>query len=489
MHGLHSGILRERLRELSPQLCDALERSWEIALDTWLHIIGMNAGSTNSYPHLRNVEHYLDQVITEFEAVPGTSFTTPLTAAELYLLLAAVLFHDIGRIWEGQVDPQDGQGENAKSLKHAQWSERIIEKNHADLGIPSVELAKSLAKICLFHDSPPGERTRMLEGELVRTVVDPYGDIREPLVAALLTLADAMDDTHTRVVPLYLAKPTGEGIIALFRQIVRGVRVDAAAGMIRTVLTPDRENCPLKGPFAITLEEGTDNERGPDAVEAMRCLLHLPPDHSGDAVLETQLEELSRKLSAFVPADKYEKFPLPNSPTKQAALDSAARMLYWLLARGDLRIDRVDPVAAKGEGATIGGIRWETLPADTPTAIVLSNLRQNDKTLGEIRMPLADAGIRLAAWLMDDREQLYTYEYKPTYEPVFSKEFLRRVARAMWEVSTPVFGVSQFSYGDLASQVCDRNTEKVRLAVQRIAIVTRRQKAEGVRRAPIWAGP
>ena len=56
MQGQPSGMLRERLRELSPSLHAALQRSWEIALDTWLHIIGMHLGSTNSYPHLRNVE-------------------------------------------------------------------------------------------------------------------------------------------------------------------------------------------------------------------------------------------------------------------------------------------------------------------------------------------------------------------------------------------------------------------------------------------------
>jgi hypothetical protein len=121
--------------------------------------------------------------------------------------------------------------------------------------------------------------------------------------------------------------------------------------------------------------------------------------------------------------------------------------------------------------------------------MVLSNLRQNQGTLREIRGPLADAGIHLAACLLDDHEKLYTCDFQPTYEPVFSKEYLRRVLRGMWEVCTPVFGVSEFSYGDLASQVCDRDIEKIRLAVQRIAITARSPKGEGYLQLPIWAGP
>ena len=140
-------------------------------------------------------------MIGEFEVLPGTNFTAPLTAAELYLLLAGVLFHDIGRIWEGEKIPAKWrrlEWRGKERPTHGEWSEVIIEKNRAELGIPSVELAKSLAKICVFHKPPPGERAAMLQGDLLRTVVDPYGEIREPLVAALLTLADTMDGLYPR---------------------------------------------------------------------------------------------------------------------------------------------------------------------------------------------------------------------------------------------------------------------------------------------------
>ena len=59
------------------------------------------------------------------------------------------------------------------------------------------------------------------------------------------------------------------------------------------------------------------------------------------------------------------------------------------------------------------------------------------------------------------------------------------MAKAMWEISTQVFGVSQFSYADLASQVCEPNIDRVRLAVQRIAVTHRgRWDVE-----PLSAGP
>ena len=381
MHAPSSGKLRGRLRELSPELHTSLERSWEIAFDTWLYAIGMNSGSTNSYPHLRNVERYLDEIVTEFERLPSTRFTEPLTAPELYLLLASVLFHDIGRIWDGQRLNDDMPDipsylaeQRNEPLKHAQWSGWIVNRYYAELGIPSLELAKALAKICLFHDPPSGMRQSMLNGKLVRTVIDPFGEIREPFVAALLTLADTMDGTYTRILPLYLAKPSGIGIVALFRQLVRGVRVDAAAGMIRTVLTPDCETTVLQGSFTLTIGNSAVDALGADCAEKVKRILEVgvqpisrdlmpPPDSSGKPSAYHEIrtvQQLMHALEGQFPRSEYKTF-LDEGCVK-GPTDDATQVFCWLVAHDVIRIVRTDSSQIIRTEQAASCVRFEQLP-------------------------------------------------------------------------------------------------------------------------------
>lgn len=39
-------------------------RNWDIAWQEWLFALDVNQDSFNSYPHLRNVEDYLDELVT-----------------------------------------------------------------------------------------------------------------------------------------------------------------------------------------------------------------------------------------------------------------------------------------------------------------------------------------------------------------------------------------------------------------------------------------
>jgi hypothetical protein len=177
------GLLRDRLKETSPQLYAALERSWEIALNEWLPAIGMQRDSFNSYPHLRNLEIYLDKLAAAYEARPTSEGQALLLPAELYVMLASILFHDIGRIRKGE--------------HHGEKSGKIIEKEHAALGIVSEEMAHTIAKVCEFHDlSAKKARDKMSQLSII--VVDPYGSIRERCCAALLMLIDHIDGTFTR---------------------------------------------------------------------------------------------------------------------------------------------------------------------------------------------------------------------------------------------------------------------------------------------------
>ena len=63
--------LRDQLRENQPELFEAFLRSWQIAQNEWLPALAPSSDSFNSYPHLRNLEGYLDHVAVEYDALHG----------------------------------------------------------------------------------------------------------------------------------------------------------------------------------------------------------------------------------------------------------------------------------------------------------------------------------------------------------------------------------------------------------------------------------
>ncbi|HTX92779.1 MAG TPA: hypothetical protein VMC09_16330, partial [Anaerolineales bacterium] len=172
-------VLRERLKNESPELFQALERSWEIAWNEWLPAMGVNRDSYNSFPHLKNLEAYFDQVITSFETVAVAGSEPFISPTEIYILLSAILFHDIGRV------PASGDA-------HAKESRDIIIKQWNGLGIQSIELARSIAEICGCHDCAPSEWETETKS-LNNVVIDPYGEVRERFLACLLVLIDHLD--------------------------------------------------------------------------------------------------------------------------------------------------------------------------------------------------------------------------------------------------------------------------------------------------------
>lgn len=218
--------LRGILKELSPELSETLERNWAIAWDEWLPALGVKQDSFNSYPHLRNVESYLNDILI-FPNTKPPKLRVDLSPVEIYLLLASVLFHDIGRT------------KNEKVKSHATISREYLhdERNSGRFGILSRELARSLGRICEFHDQKDPEyvqnRSKHNLGDLV---IDPYGQIREIRIAALLYLADHLDSAFTRVLPTYLTEDTEMEVIGAFRHVIRGVKLDHTSRMVKTVL-------------------------------------------------------------------------------------------------------------------------------------------------------------------------------------------------------------------------------------------------------------
>lgn len=73
-------------------------RSMEIAELKWAPSIKPKKDSYNSYPHIRGVMGQIDRLLYEDE-----ENTFVLNSSELYILLNAVLMHDIGKGKKGKI--------------------------------------------------------------------------------------------------------------------------------------------------------------------------------------------------------------------------------------------------------------------------------------------------------------------------------------------------------------------------------------------------
>jgi len=497
------GLLRSRLREAHPALYRHFERSWEIALDAWLPAIGVNLGSLNSYPHLRNIENHLDQILQSFESLPNTAYTERLSPMEIYMLLSVVLFHDFGRT---QSDTKEA-GHNAQKLLR-DW--------YAHLGIPSLEIARSLGRICAFHHPSEDEPYPVLARNLSEIVIDPYGKVREPFLAALLTLADHMDAAFTRTLPLYVAGPEEIDPVGLFRRHILGVYVDPFARLVRTVLVSEekKENDDAQNEETGKKEAKEKRSRyivrlNKARVKEWKDLLGVTEDKSDEAF--SMCEDLfwqnirwSRKWNP----DKIQKGVKKATGIELRAIE-AIDLERGRVTRGQLE-QRLNNITKNANGKLSKEIKnWRKndlvaqltpldrflgfglihlervprksrerqqrgfiLPPNAPITLVLGDMHENCEMLPEIGKMLAANGIYVAAWVVEHKEHLYNEMGYETYEPIFDGDYLKRVADGMWKLSGQVFGVSQFSYEDLAAHIGEPIVEKVCRAVRRIAIVT-----------------
>lgn len=232
--------VRDRLKELDHKLYESLMRSHEIAWNEWLPALSVKHDSYNSFPHIRNLEMYLDTVVQAYEENNKREFF--ISAVEIYIILASILFHDIGKV--------------TSSDKHASESSLIIcgksellklpgepkKTNHkvwASLGIPSFELALSIGRICEYHDiekEKDKDKKNNLKKTLATICIDAYGEVRQKALASLLMLLDHLDSAHTRIMPEYL---TGSGevkVVGAFRRVITGVYIDLKTNIVRTVL-------------------------------------------------------------------------------------------------------------------------------------------------------------------------------------------------------------------------------------------------------------
>ena len=442
--------LRERLKIESLELFQALERSWEIAWNEWLPALGVKKDSYNSYPHLRNLKSYLDQVVSSFEPLDGAGTKPFLTSTELYILLSAILFHDIGRIPAAEED----------SEQHAGFSEEIIAKQWNELGIQSIELAKSIGEICLLHDCEPtewGKETKRLN----KVVIDPYGEVRERLLACLLVLIDHLDGAFSRVMPAYIRSNREIKVVGAFRNVVRGVYVDPFCQMIRTVVSDNLAT--LTDEIKISDKSAFTYSINP----------HIPRKNDAEALYKSSngnpFPDAKVKLSS---QEITNNFPATGKPSTPSALELAVCNSQftdqeWMVARQLLFLnkEKLDE-------------KW---PAKKLLAMVMGNIRENREALQLVKDDLAANGIPIRDWVIDFREHLYNELGGETFEPIFTQDYLCRVVKSMWKLSTTIFGSSYFTYENLADDLRDPQVERVKAAVHRIGIVDTEKEV-------IWTG-
>lgn len=591
--------VRDRLKELDHKLYESLMRSHEIAWNEWLPALSVKHDSYNSFPHIRNLEMYLDTVVQAYEENNKREFF--ISAVEIYIILASILFHDIGKV--------------TSSDKHASESSLIIcgksellklpgepkKTNHkvwASLGIPSFELALSIGRICEYHDiekEKDKDKKNNLKKTLATICIDAYGEVRQKALASLLMLLDHLDSAHTRIMPEYL---TGSGevkVVGAFRRVITGVYIDLKTNIVRTVLNEslpdgnesevsyklncssinasldilkkwakksgktyktifDLNNFTIRKPedlqtiidefdqlfnepdisipqdlssFLSELKskpknykyiesfftsrddksslEGmidtivklwkeyeyylsTQNRKVPNEIMAIFKLIQKVRKNktdgslysdNGDAELYETLYRIYTKLIGLhkniilqakkVPEDIKAFFKLVKE-----CISANYKYFIDFYSFGDSKRepDILDILVIKGFLYTNIQIQRDVWPQKIIQDLILGNVATNQNALSLIKADLESLEIPISSWLIDHREHLYNAYGWETYEPIFNKNYLIEVSRRMWELSTQIFGVSYFTYEELAASMRDPDVSKVKLAVRRISIIT-----------------
>lgn len=216
--------METELQRLDNELYIVYQRSFEIAMLKWLPNITPKKDSYNSYPHIKGVMAQIDRLLYEDE----NRFS--LNCSELYILLCAILMHDIGKgIYETPSDKR-------YIPDHAFNSYKIIVTHWASLGLLTEKVAEIVADICRFHDCPDQVEMEELYTKYYIDQFKRTEPIRGRLLGALLFLGDHMDTTFTRVVPSFLKENGVLEIVGNFRNKIADVRLDRQHKMIRQIL-------------------------------------------------------------------------------------------------------------------------------------------------------------------------------------------------------------------------------------------------------------
>lgn len=220
--------METELQRLDNELYMIYLRSSEIAKLKWLPNIKPKNDSYNSYPHVKGVMEHIDRLLYEDEK---NSFS--LNSSELYILLCAILMHDIGK------GTYEKPSEKELLSSHAVDSYNLIVRSWADLGLLTKKAAEIVASICWFHDCPDEAE---MEELYTRYYIDQFKrtePIRGRLLGALLFLGDHMDNTFTRTVPSFFKEGMPLEVVGDFRSKIADVRLIRQYKMVKEILDKD----------------------------------------------------------------------------------------------------------------------------------------------------------------------------------------------------------------------------------------------------------
>ncbi|MHB9143249.1 MAG: HD domain-containing protein [Paludibacter sp.] len=224
----------EILHETNPIFSAKLDEIKKRAFEEWIHLLQSDAGSHAGYVHLMNVERNANKMI------PYKSKLL-FSDAEIFLLLSSILLHDIGRIISSRISwkqcsvvkkvadynfcpheiyPDDEHCPFDKKLfvdnnetkgrnLHACKSQYVINEIWAILGLPDRHIAQYCSQLTFYHqlNVPPSiesnknklcETWRHCEKQFCNVSVEPYGQLRIPLLASILRIADETETCWTR---------------------------------------------------------------------------------------------------------------------------------------------------------------------------------------------------------------------------------------------------------------------------------------------------
>ena len=439
--------LRTMLKESIPELHQALERSWQIALSEWLPAIPTSAGSHNAYPHLNSFETNLEMVVAAQEAhrtalAPRRRLPPLLTPVEVYVVLASILFHDYGKVRSDE----KSQGATKKHQEsHAEKSARTIVERHYALGITSEPLANVIARVCRCHDYDASVAEKEID-KLTTTSIDPWGEIRVRSCAAILRLLDHLDLTYTRALPEYVCPSRQIGPVGAFRRLVTDIDLDLEGQFVNVVLGAGFQGTSRD---SFTLPPWCKVSVNSKRVRDSRSLIG---EREGTKRVGASRRSIFRAL-----------FPQA-SKTPPLDLRRIARQLSLVNRRKD------QPERP-----------W---PGPVLLSVLLGDCRVNAEALSCIADTLSALGLPLKKWLVTWEEHLYDEYGNETYEPVFSQEFLLRTANEMWRLSTGGAPHGEIPFETLAAVIHEQRLERVVRAVKRISIVATPPKGP----PPIWYG-
>lgn len=465
INGGNVSKLKERLNKDAPDLYEALERSWTIAWNGWLPALGVKFDSYNSYPHLKNLEYYLDEVVLGFENLADHSRPF-ITSTEIYVILCGILFHDIGHI---KVPKKDDKGIKGKSKTHAEYSRDFVLDEWNELGICSIELARSIAKICAYHDCYASKWTDQSE-KLNNVVIDPYGEVRERWLGSLLVLIDHMDGAYTRVLPQYIRSGESLKVIGAFRNVIRGVYVDPSRQMVRTLIGDD-------------FIKDRSGKQTKSTRKETEYIYRFNEEKNNKFLKKTKalfLVDSKNNLENDKVVDKFGQL-FENQKRKKDSTDNELISCQFIKDLGEEPLSISDWLVLKQVLYVELKTGNESWSRNKLLAMILGDVTENNIALRKISDSLSENGIFIKAWLIDSKENLYNSQGGLTFEPIFSTDYLSRVVESMWKLCTSIINPGYFSYETLASDLRDPKIERVKSAVHRICVIIGKDN-------PIWAG-